>query len=133
MSRANNVEQSKKNAVKTDTDVAVLSAQISNKFATRIDTFVAENKGRLDLGVQCTAEHEPLILSVKADLVRASVADLIHYTFEPWELDRKDSSEQRKATFAKTKSQAALAEKLMAAMEKLGLGDQLAALLAENG
>jgi hypothetical protein len=131
MSRTNAVESKKAKEAAKDTDVAVLSAQISNRFARQIDVFVAQNKGQ-DLGVQISGEHEPLLLGVKADVVRASVAELIKYSFEPWELDRKDSSEARKATNTKIKSQAALAEKLMAAMEKMGLGDQLAALLAET-
>lgn len=133
MSRVANADQAKKNSVKTDTDKSSIVAQISNRFNREIEVFVSANKDKLALPVMCTDPNRPPeILTVKADLVRASVADMIKYTFEPWELDRKDSGEARKATFAEQRSQAALASKLMAAIEKMGLLDQLQAVLAEG-
>lgn len=132
MSRSNNVETKAKNAVKTDQDTGVLSAQVSNRFARSVDTYVSENKDRLTLNMPCTEAHEPVVLKVKADLIRASVADIIKYTFEPWELDRKDSGEARKASNAALKGQAALASKLMEMMKAMGMEDQLKALLAEQ-
>lgn len=132
MSRSNNVETAKKNAVKTDQDTAQLSAQVSNRFARSVDMYVSENKDKLELDVNCTGEHEPLILTVRADIIRASVADMIHYTFEPWELKRKDSGDARRETNKQLKGQAALATKLMEMMKAMGMEDQLKALLAEQ-
>lgn len=136
MSRANNVEQAEKNAAKSDSDTAVLSAQISTRFAKAIGIYTEQHKGEaLPFRVSeplSDDQQKATLLTVKADLYRASVADVIEYTFLPSELIRKDSGDARKATFAHLKSQASLAEKLMAMMEAHGMGDELRAMLAEG-